>query len=150
MEQIYPLKEEIISRYCGMPVCAVMKNGIRYVGTLSASRAGAVHLDIGFGSPYHPGPFRPGVHPGHMGDSSTGSGSQHEGDGADPNEQKRTTGVSNPAATKKKKRIKASASSSTNKYAKKASNPAAREKDEQNSSILTLKLDDILFLVRIV
>lgn len=150
MEQIYPLKEEIISHYCGMPVCAVMKSGIRYVGTLSASRAGAIHLDIGFGSPYNPGESRLNSYPGHIDDSVISRDDQIQGHDDNLSEQKRTIGASIPATSKKKKRVKASTNSSTNKYAKKVSNPAAREKNEENSGIITLKLDEILFLVRII
>lgn len=44
MEQIYPLREDVIRRYCGYPVCAIMRDGSRLVGILSACRNGEVIL----------------------------------------------------------------------------------------------------------
>ncbi|MHA7964713.1 hypothetical protein ACX93W_11255 [Paenibacillus sp. CAU 1782] len=150
MEQIYPLNEDIIARYCGLPVCAVMKSGIRYVGTLATSRASAIQLDIGFGSPYNPGNSRLNHYPGHFGNADISTDGQNQEHDANTNEHQRTTESSAPITQKKKKRVKASTKSSTTKYAKKVSNPAAREKNEENSGLITLNLDEILFLVRIV
>jgi hypothetical protein len=45
MEPIYPLHEEVVSRYCGMPVCAVMQDGSRYIGILSSCKDGKLCLN---------------------------------------------------------------------------------------------------------
>lgn len=158
MEQIYPLREEHISRYCGMPVCAVMKSGYRYVGTLASSRNGSVHLDIGLGSPYHPFSNGPGASFGETtnSDAELGPVSTSRSDldlneaGSKSNEQYRTNGTTPAGKQKKKKKLKTSSGSSLNKYEKKVSNPAPKKKNDDNSGIISLSLQDILFLVRIV
>lgn len=45
MEQIYPLHEDHIKRYCGMPVCVVTHDGQRHVGVLSRCHEGRVTLN---------------------------------------------------------------------------------------------------------
>ncbi|MUT68664.1 hypothetical protein [Paenibacillus sp. NEAU-GSW1] len=45
MEQIYPLKEDVIQHFCGMPVCAVLNDGTRHVGVLSYCRDGKLMLN---------------------------------------------------------------------------------------------------------
>lgn len=45
MEQVYPLHEEVVSRYCGLPVCVVMNDGTRHVGILSSCQNGQVCLN---------------------------------------------------------------------------------------------------------
>ncbi|MFX3632298.1 MAG: hypothetical protein ACE3L7_22270 [Candidatus Pristimantibacillus sp.] len=45
MEQIYPLNEEVIQQFCGMPVCAIMQDGSRHVGILSYCRNGRIMLN---------------------------------------------------------------------------------------------------------
>lgn len=44
MEQIYPLKEEVIVQYCGMPVCVVFKTGVRRIGILKACLSGKLFM----------------------------------------------------------------------------------------------------------
>src|SRR3569832_398719 len=45
MEPIFPLHEDHVSRYCGLPVCIVTKDGRRHVGVLSNCRGGRVMLN---------------------------------------------------------------------------------------------------------
>ncbi|ACS99788.1 hypothetical protein [Paenibacillus sp. JDR-2] len=45
MEQIYPLEEDIVSRYCGMPVYIIMKDGSRHIGMLSRCAGGKLTLN---------------------------------------------------------------------------------------------------------
>ncbi|WP_127491053.1 hypothetical protein [Paenibacillus glycanilyticus] len=45
MEQIYPLEEDIVSRYCGMPVYIIMKDGSRHIGRLSKCKGGKLTLN---------------------------------------------------------------------------------------------------------
>ncbi|WP_308636039.1 hypothetical protein [Paenibacillus silvisoli] len=40
MEPIYPLHEDHISRFCGMPVCAVTHDGERHFGVLTRCHGG--------------------------------------------------------------------------------------------------------------
>ncbi|MCQ6559203.1 hypothetical protein [Paenibacillus mendelii] len=47
MQQIYPLHEEHINRFCGMPVCIVTKEGERHVGVISRSVGGRLYLNEG-------------------------------------------------------------------------------------------------------
>lgn len=49
MEQIYPLHEEVVKRYCGYPVGVIMNDGTRHVGILSACGNGKVMLNAGPG-----------------------------------------------------------------------------------------------------
>lgn len=51
MEPIFPLHEDHISRFCGLPVCIVTHDGRRHVGVLSHCRSGRVTLNAGVGSP---------------------------------------------------------------------------------------------------
>ncbi|MBO7746932.1 hypothetical protein I8J29_22270 [Paenibacillus sp. MWE-103] len=45
MEQIYPLHEENIKRFCGMPVCVVTNEGQRHYGILSRCHEGRIVLN---------------------------------------------------------------------------------------------------------
>jgi len=45
MEPIYPLHEERINQFCGQVVCAVMRDGSRYVGVLSSCKGGQLMLN---------------------------------------------------------------------------------------------------------
>lgn len=45
MNQIYPLHEENIQRFCGLPVCVVMLDGTRHIGVLSHCGSGRVTLN---------------------------------------------------------------------------------------------------------
>lgn len=45
MEQIYPLYEEHIQRFCGMPVCVITTDGRRHIGILSHCGGGALTLN---------------------------------------------------------------------------------------------------------
>ncbi|GGG76149.1 hypothetical protein [Paenibacillus radicis (ex Gao et al. 2016)] len=45
MEQIYPLQEEVIANFCGLPVCVIMQDGTRHVGVLSHCRNGRLTLN---------------------------------------------------------------------------------------------------------
>ncbi|MBD3917147.1 hypothetical protein H8B09_00150 [Paenibacillus sp. PR3] len=51
MEPIFPLHEDNISRFCGLPVCIVTHDGRRHVGVLSHCRSGRVTLNGPMGSP---------------------------------------------------------------------------------------------------
>ncbi|PWV89362.1 hypothetical protein DFQ01_14713 [Paenibacillus cellulosilyticus] len=51
MEPIFPLQEDHISRFCGLPVCIVTHDGRRHVGVLSNCRSGRVTLNGPMGSP---------------------------------------------------------------------------------------------------
>jgi len=51
MEPIFPLHEDHISRFCGLPVCIVTHDGRRHVGVLSHCRNGRVTLNGPIGSP---------------------------------------------------------------------------------------------------
>jgi hypothetical protein len=51
MEPIFPLHEDHISRFCGLPVCIVTHDGRRHVGVLSHCRNGRVTLNGPMGSP---------------------------------------------------------------------------------------------------
>ncbi|MFS0723519.1 hypothetical protein [Paenibacillus sp. 1P07SE] len=56
MEPIFPLHEERINQFCGQVVCAVMKDGSRYVGVLSSCKGGRLMLnDHPSDSSGHPG-----------------------------------------------------------------------------------------------
>lgn len=45
MDQIYPLEEDLISQYCGLPVYVVMKDGSRHIGILSRCSKGKLTLN---------------------------------------------------------------------------------------------------------
>ncbi|WP_053374361.1 hypothetical protein [Paenibacillus sp. FJAT-27812] len=45
MEQIYPLHEEVVNRFCGYPVGVIMKDGTRHVGILSSCGSGKLQLN---------------------------------------------------------------------------------------------------------
>ncbi|WP_042164503.1 hypothetical protein [Paenibacillus gorillae] len=45
MEQIYPLREEVIANFCGLPVCVIMRDGMRHVGVLSHCGNGRLTLN---------------------------------------------------------------------------------------------------------
>jgi hypothetical protein len=47
MEPIRPLHEEHVKRFCGMPVCAVLRDGTRHMGILSACQGGRIYLNGG-------------------------------------------------------------------------------------------------------
>ncbi|OME76288.1 hypothetical protein BK120_29010 [Paenibacillus sp. FSL A5-0031] len=49
MERIYPLHEEVVSRFCGYPVCVIMNDGMRHFGILSSCESGRLHLNAGSG-----------------------------------------------------------------------------------------------------
>ncbi|CDN42303.1 hypothetical protein [Paenibacillus sp. D9] len=47
MEPIRPLHEEHVQRFCGMPVCAILKDGTRHMGILTACHGGRIYLNGG-------------------------------------------------------------------------------------------------------
>jgi len=49
MEPIFPLHEEHVNRFCGMPVCIVTKEGHRHVGILTSCKNGRLALNEGHG-----------------------------------------------------------------------------------------------------
>jgi hypothetical protein len=51
MEPIYPLNEDRINQFCGVPVCIVTHEGNRHVGILSSCRNGRVTLNAGSEKP---------------------------------------------------------------------------------------------------
>ncbi|OXM17377.1 hypothetical protein [Paenibacillus herberti] len=51
MQQIQPLHEDNIKRFCGMPVCMVLRDGSRYTGILTACQDD--HIFLNGGEEYH-------------------------------------------------------------------------------------------------
>ncbi|WP_337102733.1 hypothetical protein [Paenibacillus sp. YIM B09110] len=45
MEPIYPLREDVVQQFCGMPVCVIMQDGTRHVGILSSCNGGKLSLN---------------------------------------------------------------------------------------------------------
>lgn len=45
MEPIYPLREDVVHQFCGMPVCVIMQDGTRHVGILSSCKSGKLTLN---------------------------------------------------------------------------------------------------------
>ncbi|MNZ59228.1 hypothetical protein D3C78_772590 [compost metagenome] len=45
MNQMFPLREDTIQPFCGMPVCVIMHDGSRHVGILSSCKDGKVMLN---------------------------------------------------------------------------------------------------------
>lgn len=45
LQPIYPLNEETIKQFCGMPVCVVTNEGERHVGILSRCHGGRIMLN---------------------------------------------------------------------------------------------------------
>lgn len=45
MMQVYPLHEENIVRFCGLPVCVIMQDGSRHAGILSSCGNGRLILN---------------------------------------------------------------------------------------------------------
>ncbi|MFD0588634.1 hypothetical protein ACFQZE_11515 [Paenibacillus sp. GCM10027627] len=138
MEPIYPLKQEVISNYCGLPVCAILKSGIRYVGVLKLCRN--EHL--------------------YMTQNLYGGGwtNAHEPDSVEIQRQEEPP--QNGAASKKGgKHKKASAASSKlstrkskpspSKYAASTHNPSLEKEPVFNEPAIKLHLDEIQFLLPI-
>ncbi|MGO4540874.1 hypothetical protein [Paenibacillus sp. 2TAB19] len=51
MEPIYPIREDVVHQFCGMPVCVIMQDGIRHVGILSSCKGGKLTLNGETGEP---------------------------------------------------------------------------------------------------
>lgn len=49
MERIFPLQEDVVHQYCGLPVCVVMNDGTRHVGILSSCQGGRMLLNADAG-----------------------------------------------------------------------------------------------------
>ncbi|CAM4380761.1 hypothetical protein L1N85_23235 [Paenibacillus alkaliterrae] len=49
MEQIYPMQEDVVNQYCGLPVCVIMNDGSRHVGILSSCKSGKLLLNAEMG-----------------------------------------------------------------------------------------------------
>ncbi|MDF2834522.1 MAG: hypothetical protein K0Q63_162 [Paenibacillus sp.] len=135
MERIYPLSDDHLQHIIGMPVCAVMKNGFRYVGIAESCKGGRLELSDPASRAFR---FRSGQH----------------------NEQnatsERTVNNDNKKSVRGKKQhrqAKASSASqeavSTN-YASNGHNPAANARSHADFNGSKLDLDDIFLLFLII
>ncbi|REK75621.1 hypothetical protein [Paenibacillus paeoniae] len=133
MEQIYPLREEVLSTYGGMPVVVIFKSGYRQIGIIRSCQSGKLVL----GNPYSGGEA---VH-------------HRRGPYEDAFAAKKDEGPSKEetlplaAGKKKKKRAKAvGLSHSPTKYASESHIPASSASDASQDDTLKLDLDDIAFV----
>ncbi|RJE91324.1 hypothetical protein D3P07_04540 [Paenibacillus sp. 1011MAR3C5] len=140
MEQIYPLREEVLSTYGGMPVVVFSKSGYRQLGIIRSCQSGKLVL----GNPY----------------SSCGAAYyarvNRDSTATEADQSPRKTEMELPvsAAGKKngkKKRAKAAGlNHSPTKYASKGHNPSLSAHEESPDDTLKLDLDDIAFVFLIV
>lgn len=130
MEQIYPLREEVLSTYGGMPVAVIFKSGYREIGVIRSCQGGKLVL----GNPYNSRPAYYG----------RGHHTAETDEVSQPIEAK-------PAAAgkkqgKKKKAKAAGVSHSPTKYASEGDNPSLSSRDESPEDTLKVDLDDIAYL----
>ncbi|WP_147381804.1 hypothetical protein [Paenibacillus nanensis] len=135
MQQIYPLTEEVISRYRDMLVCVVYKNGARHIGVLESCRNGVVELDdspLWFGR-------------------SRAYGEAHEKPASPAGSAEKPQ---KPARSRKTKKAKAAAVAKTNQsstnYASHSEIPASAERRVSGPDPAKISLNDIAFLVLLV
>ncbi|MDQ6423375.1 hypothetical protein RB620_28495 [Paenibacillus sp. LHD-117] len=148
MERIYPLNDEHLQHIIGMPVCAVMNNGLRYVGIAESCKSGRLGLTIpsyehGFGYP---------AESHDLSDDRQARNSQNE-QTIQP-EQTASTKKRKPVRGKKQlKQTQATASAKeavfTN-YAEGGNNPAAGTSADRTANGIKLDLEDIYLLFLIV
>lgn len=136
MEQIYPLREEVLSTYGGMPVAVIFKSGYREIGVIRSCQGGKLVL----GNPYNSRPayYGRGIH-------------QDNGSHAAETDQVSQPIEAQPAAAgkkqgKKKKAKAAGVSHSPTKYASEGDNPSLSSRDESPEDTLKVDLDDIAYL----
>jgi len=139
MEQIYPLREEVLSTYGGMPVAVIFKSGYREIGVIRSCQGGKLVL----GNPYDSRPAYYGRGPQQDG----GSNAEVKDEAPQPIEAK-------PAAAGKKqgkgKKAKAAGvGQSPTKYASEGDNPSLSSRDESPDDTLKVDLDDIAYMFRI-
>lgn len=149
MERIYPLSDEHLQHIIGMPVCAVMKNGLRYVGIAESCSGGRLVLGDPASRFRHNHYHRP-----------LGSQVPQAQTPIIPNEQneqikRKTSSVSKRMVRNKKQLRKAKASSSANKaistnYAGGAQIPAHTANNDAAFNGNRLHLDDIFLLFLII
>jgi hypothetical protein len=149
MERIYPLTVDHLQHIIGMPVCAVAKNGLRYVGIAESCANGRLVLvspcqgdcqGLHFSQPY-------------------GNQSAYEREQGSSNEQstsnrRTTTGKKSKGVRGKKQRqgdkaTSASIEAHSTNYAQSKQNPAHVLSRSGSSGVAVLNLDDIglLFLI---
>lgn len=135
VQQIYPLTEDVISRYRGMLVCVVYKNGARHIGVLEACRNGVLELDD---SPLWFGRRR-------------AYGEAHENP---PSSSGSTKKPQKPARSRKTKKAKAAGLAKTNQsptnYASHSEIPASADQRVKGPDTAKISLNDIAFLVLLV
>lgn len=148
MEQIYPLREDVISRYNGMLVCVVYKNGLRQIGLLNGCSGGRIELGD---NPFEPRPYwsidppreqNPLALP-PTAEASTAWNPENAG----ALMKKKTSRKSKPvkAASKRKRK-----SQSPTYYDSKSQNPALPETSGAAANSQKIALDDIAFLLLLV
>lgn len=133
MERIYPLKEDVISRFRGMLVCVVFKNGFRQIGVLESCHNGMLELN----------------------ESPFGFGRRHSAEYMDDRLEKQAQPTSTatpqkPAGSRKNKKAKAAGLSKTNhspnNYAPHLDNPASADPHIKGVGNVKLPLNDIALL----
>lgn len=149
MERIYPLTDEHLQHIIGMPVCAVMKNGYRYVGIAESCRSGRLALADPASR------YRHGYYGGQAGSLSPQAHDQ--GKTNEQNEQlikKTESGAVNNSVRGKKRYRKGKASASakdgvSTHSSENGQNPSISSEDGADINAGILKLDDIhlLFLI---
>lgn len=149
MERIYPLSDEHLQHIIGMPVCAVMKNGFRYVGIAESCSGGRLVL----GDPTSR--FRHSHYDRQLGSQVPQAQSPNITNEQNEQIKRKTSGVSQRIVRNKKQLCKAKASSSANKaistnYAGSTQNPAYTTNNDAISNGNNLQLDDIFLLFLII
>ncbi|MCR2802274.1 hypothetical protein [Paenibacillus soyae] len=137
MEQIYPLREDVISRFTGALVCVIYKNGFRQIAILNGCRGGYIELGEN--------PFDRRMRPFWHADPSL------EKSNAEP-ETAKTSEPAKKTASRKGKSVKAASRQnkpSPTNYAASPRNPALSASSEASASTQKIALDDILFLVHL-
>ncbi|MFF2889090.1 hypothetical protein [Paenibacillus sp. NPDC057967] len=139
MEQIYPLREEVLSTYGGMPVVVIFKSGYRQIGIIRSCQSGKLVLGNPYDEPAHYGrvPYNGGFTPTETDESPSKTAE----------EQPMSAGKKNG---KKKKAKAAGLTHSTTKYASEDHNPSLSARHESPSDTLKLDLDDIAFVFLVV
>ncbi|RJX41717.1 hypothetical protein D3P09_07160 [Paenibacillus pinisoli] len=140
MEQIYPIREEVLSTYGGMPVAVIFKSGYREIGVIRSCQGGKLVLGNPYTSRaanYGRGPYQDG-----------GSHAAEADEASQPIEAK-------PAAAgkklgKKKKAKAAGVGHSPTKYASEGDNPSLSARAESTDDTIKVDLDDIAYLFLIV
>jgi hypothetical protein len=135
MERIYPLSDDHLQHIIGMPVCAVMKNGLRYVGIAESCKGGRLVL------------MDPAARASRL---RYGQSSEQNG-----NFERTSTDDSKTTVRGKKQNRRAKASSASNEavstnYASNVHIPAADGRSNADIHGSKLNLDDIFLLFLII